>query len=162
MECARLLQISNECNHESKELLINELKDLREFVSEIRELCIEQDIKGIIAAYQNAGLTTKDYRQYATVNNPHIDSVFRRYMLEAAIKNITVDCHVESLENISSNLAVKVADSIKHCFEEIFQQPNESHIFLSINTQNNGVILSATIADVEFFSQTVKESQPLE
>jgi len=134
------------------DMLWNKIYDIFRYLNDITGLSKDNDV---LAYLKSINKEEPDYRQDITANNKSIDLVLKRYMLEAAMLNFSVDFHIEPLENLSPDSVVEVIEVLEECFEKIFDYRGSSKVFLHIKTKNDSVQVYAEKVKKPVFDKEV-------
>ena len=148
----KLKGLLNEHQEATIELLWNKIYDMFRYLNDIADL---SDDANILAYLRSANNEEPDYRQDISVNNKDIDPALRRYMLEAAMQCITVDFHIDPLENLSPESTLRVLKILADCFGKIFDYRGSSRAFLHIKTKNDCVHIQAKKVETLIFDEVL-------
>jgi len=138
------------------DMLWNKVYDIFRYLNDIAGLSKDNDV---LAYLKSINKEEPDYRQDITVNNKNIDLVLKRYMLEAAMLNISVDFHIEPLENLSTESIIEILKSLDECFEKIFDYRGSSRAFLYIKAKKDSVQIYAEKVEKSVFDKEIMLEQ---
>ena len=128
-------------HHEATvEMLWNKIYDSFRYLNDIAGLTTDSNV---LEYLDNINREEPDYRQEITVCNKNIDFVLRRYMLEAAMLSVSVDYHVEPLEDISTETTIEIMKALGKCFEKIFDYRDSPRAFLHVKVMDDRVRIYA-------------------
>ena len=138
------------------EMLFIKLNTINRYINEIYNLSIDNEKAILIPEYiENINKDELDSCRFVSIKNDIVDVVLRRYMMEAAMRNITVDFDIDPLENLSITSVIKVIEALEKCFSIIFESRPKSCFFIYIKNRESYMHICSDNNNKRIFDEKV-------